>query len=107
MPKGGVIIIILLMTWSFLVIILSNAYQGLIMSSVLVPKLTPVINSLEDLPMSSLNIIVYKGTSVETMIKVVKLELINQIIRNNRLRSNFPGNRRERQHFLAAKTKTQ
>ena len=77
------------------------------MSSVLVPKLTPVINSLEDLPMSSLNIIVYKGTSVETMIKVVKLELTNQIIRNNRLRSNFPGNRRERQHILAAKTKTQ
>ena len=60
--------------------ILSNLYQGLVMSSTLVPKFEPVIRSIEDLPKPSVKIIVWKGTAAETLIQVVTFQQSNQFL---------------------------
>lgn len=71
LPGCKVLSGVLVMGWSFTALILSNTYRGKIVSSLLVTKHIPVINSLEDLTTSSLSWIVLNGTPIYSTILVI------------------------------------
>ena len=56
--------------WCLLVVVFIHAYIGTFISFLSVPKLKPIISSLDDLPTSSLTWGTPKGTSLETLFMV-------------------------------------
>ena len=54
-----------------MVIVFIYAYIGTLISFLSVPKLRPIISSLDDLPSSSLSWEVPRGTSLESLFMVV------------------------------------
>jgi len=53
-------------TWSLCAIVLSNAYTGKIISNLLAPHRSSIVNSLEELTTSSLSWVIRRGTSLES-----------------------------------------
>ena len=69
----------LMMAWNLCAVILINAYTGNMLSHLLIKQRTSTINSLEDLLTSSLQWVIRKGTSVETVFTVARYSLIIQL----------------------------
>ena len=76
-PRGKLYLAVLLMLWSFMAIILNNAYTGKIVSNLLVPERKPIVRSLEELSHSSLDWIVRHGSARESLFKVTLFFTIN------------------------------
>ena len=72
MGRSKVFLAISLMTWSLTAVVLSNAYTGKIVSNLLIPKLRPVIDSLEQLPSSPLNWFISSGTTAENLFQILE-----------------------------------
>ena len=70
-------------TWCLVVVIFIYAYIGTLISFLSVPKLKPIISSVEDLPSSPLQWIVRKGSVPATLFLVLKcLKISNCHLQN-------------------------
>lgn len=71
--------------WCLIVVVFNYAYTGTLVSFLSVPKLKPIISSLEDLPTSSLTLLVPKGTAFEAVFTVRHLQTTYKTVFLNHL----------------------
>lgn len=60
--------------WCLSAVVFASAYVGILVSFLRFPKLTPIINKLEDLPESQLKWSVLRGTALESLFTVINIE---------------------------------
>lgn len=58
--------------WCLSAVVFASAYVGVLVSFLRFPKLTPIINKLEELPESHLKWAVLRGTALESLFTVTK-----------------------------------
>ena len=68
----GLAPIILSIVWCLISLVFIHAYVGTLISFLSLPKLKPIVDSLEDLPASGLSWIVRRGTDLESLFMVPK-----------------------------------
>ena len=67
----------LALVWCLVVVVLIHGYIGKLISFLSVPKLKPIISSLEDLPASKLTWVIDRDTSLDSLFMV--LYILNSI----------------------------
>ncbi len=60
--------------WCLSAVVFASAYVGILVSFLRFPKLTPIVNKLEDLPESQLKWCVLRGTALESLFTVIRNE---------------------------------
>ena len=65
------------MLWSFMAIVINTAYTGKVVSNLLIPEHHQIVNSLQQLSLSSLRWIVRSGTSWEQLFMVAVVSLFS------------------------------